>query len=534
MRIRTRLLVYFLPTIALILLASAVALDNILESAIGSDTQQRMAGQALQGAQLLGSSWKNGAWPDSQEVRARFSKVVVGKSGFLIAMDSLGILRIHPKNLGKDVSKEAFFLQITGKDSGQIRYKILDLNGIDSVWKIGAFHRLPENGWYVSASAKEREFYGPALDLRRVVVWSFLVAMLVAAAIAWWIGSRLAAPIETAAKLMRDIAEGEGDLTRRLEADGAKELSDMADGFNRFAAKTQGIIRKVVETVAPLAAASEELRGVSKSLEHSSRTATESTATTAAASRQLSDTANSVASAMEQSEASIGHVSAAVEEMNSSIGEIAKGASHSRSTGLEAVQVAREAEIQVQEMRQAAAEIGKVVEVIVDISEQTKLLALNATIEAARAGEAGKGFSVVAEEVKELAKGVSTATEDIQARVERMGAATAAATEKIGRIHKVITDVADLQGGIASAVEEQSAATSEISRNLSEAAKGMQEVSRHVADLASSSRSISTMVDDARRTSTELDANSRTVGSAAGEVAKLTQDVRELVGRFKT
>ena len=120
---------------------------------------------------------------------------------------------------------------------------------------------------------------------------------------------------------------------------------------------------------------------------------------------------------------------------------------------------------------QAADEIGKVIEVIQDIAEQTNLLALNATIEAARAGEAGKGFAVVASEVKDLAKQTATATDDIRKRIEgiqsidrRRGRAPSA------RSPAVIGNVNDVARTIAAAVEEQSITTREISQNVSQAA----------------------------------------------------------------
>jgi methyl-accepting chemotaxis protein len=534
MRIRTRLLLYILPTIVILLLGVSLVLESLLENAIQKSTEAAMANQALQGGQLLAAGWKDGKWVDSSRTRERFSQVKVGRSGALVAVNDMGILRIHPQLVGKDVSTDPFFLQMAGRDSGQIRYKVQDPVTKDSVWKISAFYRLAENNWIVTAAAKEEEFYEAARRVRTVVVWSLLVALFAAVAVSWWVGTRISLPVRQAASLMHDIAEGEGDLTRRMEIKGAKELVDMANAFNRFATKIQTIVHDVRQTAHPLDASARNLGSVAESLRRSATSTAKATSSTAAASQQLEATATTVAAAMEQSDASLGQVSAAIEEMNSSIGEIARGASHSRSTGAEAVQVANEAEEQVLELRQAASEIGKVIEVIVEISEQTKLLALNATIEAARAGEAGKGFAVVASEVKELAKGVAAATDDIQARVERMRSATTEVTAKIERIHHVISEVADLQDGIAAAVEEQSAATAEISRSLGDAAKGVKEVTRHVGDVANSAKDIAAMVESTRQTSNQLDSDSSSVGDNAVEIASLSQKVTELLGRFKT
>jgi methyl-accepting chemotaxis protein len=168
---------------------------------------------------------------------------------------------------------------------------------------------------------------------------------------------------------------------------------------------------------------------------------------------------------------------------------------------------------------ESSAEISSVVKTITSISEQTNLLALNATIEAARAGEAGKGFAVVASEVKDLAQGTAKATEDIGHRIETIQSEISGAVDALERITAVIGQINDYQITISSAVEEQTATTGEMSRSVSEAATGSSDIARNITGVATSAR-----------TTTEGISNAQ---SAATDLARMSNDLRQLVGQFR-
>ncbi|MGE5708333.1 MAG: methyl-accepting chemotaxis protein, partial [Bacteroidota bacterium] len=211
-----------------------------------------------------------------------------------------------------------------------------------------------------------------------------------------------------------------GDLTAQLDVDRKDEIGLLAFSLNDMAQNLRLLVRDLTENSSTLSSAATELSAVSEQLTGNSLGMNEKTQSVAVAAEQMSSSIVSVSAAAEQSSHNAHAVATATEEMTASVGEIAQNADKARLVTSDAVSNVERAASQVNDLRGAAQEISKVIEVILEIAEQTKLLALNATIEAARAGEAGKGFAVVANEVKELAKQTNRATEEIRAKIETM------------------------------------------------------------------------------------------------------------------
>lgn len=340
---------------------------------------------------------------------------------------------------------------------------------------------------------------------RNSLTWLGLAAgcaLLLAGAIAVWLGRGMAKPIRALEAAMHEITSGKreivvpgaerrdeiGSMARAVEIfkDGlvesdrlraAQEAARASGGLERrnvmaaLAAKFETGVGTVVEAVGSAAG---ELRTTAQSMAATADQATRQTATVAAASEEATQSAQAVA--------------AAVEELNASIGEIAQQVNQSAKIAGAAVDQANSANSEVQTLALAAQKIGDVVKLISEIAAQTNLLALNATIEAARAGEAGRGFAVVASEVKALAAQTSKATEEISTQVGAIQGATQSSVEAIQGITTTIGRVSEIASAIAAAVEEQGAATLEIARNVAEAARGTGEVSENISGVNDAAR----------------------------------------------
>ena len=470
---------------------------------------------------------------DREHLREELSRRAIGRTGYLFVLDTQGVFKIHPTQEGGDATSLPFLAASKERPEGQIRYEWPDTTGSKG-WKQSYFVRSESLGWIVVATAPESEFFESRVHLRILLGSCIFLAVLLFAAVSVWIDRTVASPLHAAAGLMRNIAEGDGDLTRKMDASSKDELGDLADGFNLFVGKTLSIVRRVKGETGPMSGGSRELRELSAGLDEDSTLSARMAVSVAAAAEQMSASAANVTESIRESGSGLEEVAAAVEEMDASIGEIARAAESSRRTGEQALRDADEAKELVSEMAAASVEIGRVVELIVDISEQTKLLALNATIEAARAGEAGKGFAVVAGEVKELAKGTSTATDDISRRVERLRQATAAVVDRITRIREISAEVAGVQQTIASSVEEQSATTREISKSLTVAVAGVRSVSSNIAEVASAAGSVSRDIAQVKATGEELRRKAAAIAGVSAGLDASIGSVLSQMGQFRT
>jgi methyl-accepting chemotaxis protein len=316
---------------------------------------------------------------------------------------------------------------------------------------------------------------------------------------------RLRHQLEKLTHNLRDIAEGEGDLTRRIAVDSDDELGEMAHAFNQFVSRIERTVAAIGGTAQTLSAAAEEFTAVSRQLAANAQSTNERASTVAAASEEITQNARSVA--------------AASEDMSAGIVGIARSTSEAEQVAADAVARTASTNETVARLGQSSIEIGAVIKVITAIAEQTNLLALNATIEAARAGEAGKGFSVVASEVKELAKQTTKATEDIEDKVRQIQSTSRGAIEAISQIGVTIGRISDIQTSVVTAVEKQASSSSEIGRNISNVAQASSQISQNIAKVAEGAANTS--------------AGTSQTEAAAMELARMASQLEALVRQFR-
>jgi len=332
---------------------------------------------------------------------------------------------------------------------------------------------------------------------------------------------------------MRDIAEGEGDLTKRLEDNHDDEISELRTWFNAFVENIHSIIVDVKKSSTDLEQSSGHLTTLSDEMKNHAGETNSMAENVSRSSNEMSSNMNSVAAAMEETSTNINMVATASEEMNATISQISENTDQALTITKSSVEQTANASKQVDELGLAAQGIGKVLETIADISDQVNLLALNATIEAARAGEAGKGFAVVANEIKDLAKQTAAATGEIRAKIEGIQDSTLGTVNQIERIAKVVAEVNAIVSTISTAIEEQSSATNEITTNVSQASAGVDEVTLNIAQSSTSVQEIASEIDDVTRAAQQISENSGMVKQNAENLENLSSQLNSLVGRFK-
>ncbi|SHO48142.1 methyl-accepting chemotaxis protein [Desulfopila aestuarii] len=459
-------------------------------------------------------------------------KTKLGETGYVILVQDDGVVLADPRTPDHNFKKldelelEAFSL--FGKtDKGDL---LVEIDGVDYAAKILT---SPALGWKLIGIIEKSEIMAGVSRMLLLIAMIGLAITVIFAVVGILLANSLARPIARTTDMIRDIAEGEGDLTKRLTIATKDELGTLAVWFNTFLDNLQKIISEVASHAGVVDSSSGRLLGIATELAGNAKSTSQQAGTVASASADMNGNMTSISVRMDETTSNTSMVAAAVEEMAATINEIAKNSEKARSISEKAVAQAAAASVKMNNLGEAASAISAVTETITEISEQTNLLALNATIEAARAGEAGKGFAVVANEIKELAKQTAAATAEIKGKIEGVQTTTGETVSEIATIGQIINEINDIIAAIATAIEEQSVATSEISNNVNQASQGIEHVNENIAQGTSMISEISREVAMVNDSAGQISSNSRSIEENAHELKQLANELNNIIKRFR-